>query len=156
MRDEWKNARPPRSGAAGRLPGGRSTAAGSGSRRLGHGPVSPAVWYLVRIPVRCRSDVFLVPVAQVAAIVADAEKLTITTMGGKQYVINYRLKDLESRLDPEQFVRLSRAALVNVSAVSRIVVRQSGMNTVILENGQELSMSRLQSRLLRPTLLRLS
>jgi DNA-binding LytR/AlgR family response regulator len=112
--------------------------------------------YLVRIPVRYHSEVFLVPVAQVAAIVADAEKLTITTMGRKQYVINYRLKDLESRLDPEQFIRLSRAALVNVSAVSRIIVRQSGMNTVILENGQELSMSRLQSRLLRPTLLRLS
>ena len=112
--------------------------------------------YLVRIPVRCRSEVFLVPVAQVAAIVADAERLTITTMGGKQYVINYRLKDLESRLDPEQFVRLSRAALVNVSAVSRIVVKQSGINTVILENGQELSMSRLQSRLLRQTLLRLA
>ena len=112
--------------------------------------------YLIRIPVRCRSEVFLVPVSQVAAIVADAERLTITTIGGKQYVINYRLKDLESRLDPEQFVRLSRAALVNVSVVSRIVVRQSGINTVILENGQELSMSRLQSRLLRQTLLRLS
>jgi two-component system, LytTR family, response regulator len=112
--------------------------------------------YLIRIPVRCRSEVFLVPVAQVAAIVADAERLTITTIGGKQYVINYRLKDLESRLDPEQFVRLSRAALVNVSAVSRIVVKQSGINTVILEDGQELSMSRLQSRLLRQTLLRLS
>jgi two-component system LytT family response regulator len=97
-----------------------------------------------------------VPVAQVTAIVADAERLTIATTGGKQYVINYRLKDLESRLDPEQFVRLSRAALVNLSAVSRIVVRQSGMNTVILENGQELSMSRLQSRHLRQTLLRLS
>jgi hypothetical protein len=40
--------------------------------------------------------------------------------------------------------------------VSRIVVRQSGMNTVFLENGQELSMSRLQSRHLRQTLLRLS
>jgi two-component system LytT family response regulator len=100
--------------------------------------------------------VFLVPVAQVAAIVADGGRLTITTTGDKQYVIYYRLKDLESRLDPEQFVRLSRAALVNVGAVSRFVVRQSGINTVILENGQELSMSRLQSRQLRQTLFRLS
>jgi two-component system LytT family response regulator len=102
--------------------------------------------------------VFLVPVSQIVAIIAEGEKLTITTMGkgNNEYAIHYRLKDLESRLDPEQFVRLSRAALVNVSAVSRIVVRQNGMNTVILENGQELSMSRLQSRRLRQTLLRLS
>jgi len=144
----------------GRRGQGRPGDSQAGARRRDPGPRASATSrsrqrYLVRIPVRCRSEVFLVPVTQVAAIVADAEKLTITTMGGKQYVINYRLKDLESRLDPEQFVRLSRAALVNVSAVSRIIVRQSGMNTVILENGQELSMSRLQSRLLRPTLLRL-
>jgi DNA-binding LytR/AlgR family response regulator len=142
---------------------GRPGDSHAGAGRPGRGHGAPATGrprqrspYLIRIPVRCRSEVFLVPVAQVAAIVADAERLTITTIGGKQYVINYRLKDLESRLDPEQFVRLSRAALVNVSAVSRIVVKQSGINTVILEDGQELSMSRLQSRLLRQTLLRLS
>jgi two-component system, LytTR family, response regulator len=141
--------RPGDSQANSRRPGrGRGASATGRSRQR-----SP---YLVRIPVRCRSEVFLVPVAQVTAIVADAERLTIATTGGKQYVINYRLKDLESRLDPEQFVRLSRAALVNLTAVSRIVVRQSGMNTVILENGQELSMSRLQSRHLRQTLLRLA
>ena len=141
--------RPGDSQAGPRRPGrGHGASATGGSRQR-----SP---YLIRIPVRCRSEVFLVPVSQVATVVADAESLTITTSGGKQHVINYRLKDLESRLDPEQFVRLSRAALVNLSAVSRIVVRQSGMNTVILENGQELSMSRLQSRLLRQTLLRLS
>ena len=110
--------------------------------------------------MRYHSEVFLVPVSQIAAIVAHSERLTITTLGdkqgGKEYVIYHRLKDLESRLDPEQFVRLSRAALVNVSAVSRIVVKQNGNNTVFLENGQELPMSRLQSRLLRETLLRLS
>ena len=141
--------RPGDSQAGARRQGRRHSASATGRSRQR----SP---YLIRIPVRCRSEVFLVPVAQVAAIVADAERLTITTTGGKEYVINYRLKDLESRLDPEQFVRLSRAALVNLSAVSRIVVRQSGMNTVILENGQELSMSRLQSRHLRQTLLRIS
>jgi len=108
------------------------------------------------MPLRCRSEVFLVPVAQVAAIVADGDRLTITTISGQEYAIHYRLKDLESRLDPEQFVRLSRAALANLNAVSRIVARQGGVNTVILENGQELSMSRLQSQLLRQTLLRLS
>jgi two-component system LytT family response regulator len=106
--------------------------------------------------VRCRFEVVLVPVSQVAAIVAEGERLTITTVDQRQYVINYRLKDLETRLDPEHFVRLSRAALVNVSAVSRIVVRPNSTNTVILEGGQELSMSRIQARRLRKTLLQLS
>jgi two-component system LytT family response regulator len=106
--------------------------------------------------VRCRFEVFLVPVSQVAAIVAERERLIITTVGQRQYVIHYRLKDLETRLDPEQFVRLSRAALVNLGAVSRIVVRPNRTNTVVLESGQELSMSRIQARRLRKTLLQLS
>ena len=144
----WKPPRESRSSSRARRTPGHGASASRGAIRRST--------YLVRIPLRCHFEVFLVPVAQVAAVVADAERLTITTTGGKQYVINYRLKDLESRLDPEHFVRLSRAALVNLSAVSRIVVRQSGLNTVILENGQELSMSRLQSRHLRQTLLRLS
>ena len=145
---------------AGWEPPGESRSSSRG-RGLGHGAAAsprPARRspYLVRIPVRCHFEVFLVPVSQVAAIVAEGERLIITTVGQRQYVIHYRLKDLETRLDPEQFVRLSRAALVNVSAVSRIVVRPNSTNTVVLESGQELSMSRIQARRLRKTLLQLS
>jgi two-component system LytT family response regulator len=144
----WKAPRESRSSSRAQATPGHGVSASRGVVRRST--------YLVRIPLRCHFEVFLVPVSQVAAIVADGEKLIITTVGQRQYVIHYRLKDLETRLDPEQFVRLSRGALVNVSAVSRIVVRPNSTNTVILEGGQELSMSRIQARRLRNTLLQLS
>src|SRR5918994_1169352 len=71
------------------------------------------IGYLERIPVRERSEIILVPVANIASVVADGELLHITTAGNDRYSINYRLKELESRLDPARFARLSRGTIVN-------------------------------------------
>jgi two-component system LytT family response regulator len=110
---------------------------------------------LVRIPVRRRDDIVLLPVAQVASVVADGELLHLTTMRGERHTISYRLKDLEARLDQARFVRLERGALVNVDAISRVSPMPGGTYLVTLSNGQEVRASRLQSRILREQLLRL-
>lgn len=110
---------------------------------------------LDRIPVRVREDIYLVPVAEIASIVADGELLHITTAGNRKYVINHRLKDLEPRLDPSEFVRLSRGAIANLAFVKSISPMPGGTYLVALTNGQELASSRLQSKLLRSRLLKL-
>src|SRR5580704_2112418 len=115
-------------------------------------PAPPPVDYLRRIPVQQRHDVVLVPCAQVAAIVADGARLTITTVANQQYVIEHPLVDLETRLNPSQFIRLNRGALVNVDAITRIVFRPGGTGRVVLDSGQEIGASRLQLRRLRPSL----
>ena len=111
--------------------------------------------YLTRIPVRDRTTLVVVPTSQVATIVAEGERHTITTIDHHQHSLLYRLRDLEARLDPAVFIRLNRGALVNINAVSRIVAGPSGTNVVIFENGQELCMSRIQSQRLRRILRRL-
>jgi DNA-binding LytR/AlgR family response regulator len=110
---------------------------------------------LVRIPVRRRDDILLLPVAQIASVVADGELLHLTTLRGEKHTISYRLKDLEARLDAARFVRLERGALVNVDAISRVSPMPGGTYLVTLSNGQEIRASRLQSRILRDQLLRL-
>ena len=64
--------------------------------------------YLERIPVRRRDEVVILPVRQIAAIVAEGELLHITTVQNDRYTICYRLHALESKLDPRRFVRLGR------------------------------------------------
>jgi two-component system LytT family response regulator len=110
---------------------------------------------LVRIPVRRRDDIVLLPVTQVASVVADGELLHLTTIRGERHTISYRLKDLEARLDQARFVRLERGALVNVDAITRVSPMPGGTYLVTLSNGQEIRASRLQSRILRDQLLRL-
>src|SRR4029079_10989689 len=70
--------------------------------------------YLERIPVRQRDTIVLVPVDEVASIVADGELLHITTVDNKKHTINYRLKDLELRLTRRTFVAVVRRAVANL------------------------------------------
>lgn len=111
--------------------------------------------FLERIPVKKREEIFLVPVSEIASIVADGELLHITTDKNQKYVINYRLKDLETRLAPERFVRLSRGALANLEMISRVSPMPGGTYLVTLKNGQEIASSRLQSRVLRERIFKL-
>ncbi len=111
--------------------------------------------YLERIPVRRREEVLIVPVQQIASVVADGELLNITTTRNERHTITYRLKDLERMLDPARFIRLGRGTLANVDQIGKVAVMPGGTHIAILANGQKLPVSRIQSRVLRERLLRL-
>jgi two-component system LytT family response regulator len=113
------------------------------------------VRYLERLPVRKRDDIVMVPTEQIVSAVADGELLHLTTVRNERHVISYRLKDLEMRLDPARFVRLSRGALANLRMIARFSPMPGGTYLAIMSNGQELQVSRSQARALRSTLLRL-
>jgi DNA-binding LytR/AlgR family response regulator len=108
-----------------------------------------------RIPVRRRDDVILVPVAAVLTIVAEGELLHLATRSGERYTITYRLKDLETRLPTEAFIRLSRGALVRVDAIAKVSPMPGGTYVVTMAHGDQLPVSRLRSRVVRDALLRL-
>ena len=111
--------------------------------------------YLERIPVRHREEVLIVPVHQIASIVAEGELLNITTIRSEHHTITYRLKDLERRLDPARFIRLGRGTLANVDLITKVSVMPGGTHVAVLSNGQKLPVSRLQSRILRDRFLKL-
>lgn len=111
--------------------------------------------YLERIPVRQREEIVLVPVDRVASIVADGEILHLTTTDDERYSFSYRLKDLEARLDPAKFVRLSRGVLASINQITRVSPLPGGAYVVTLRNNQQLNVSRIQARILRDQLLKL-
>lgn len=110
---------------------------------------------LRRIPVRKRDDIFLVPVDQIVSVVADGELLHITTRAGERHTITYRLKDLDARLDPSQFVRISRGTLLNISMIQKITPLPGGTYVAVTHSGAEHQVSRIRGRVLRDQLLRL-
>ncbi len=111
--------------------------------------------FLERIPVKKRDDMVLLPVRQIASIVAEGELLHLTTVANDRYALAHRLHALEARLDPRRFVRLGRSTLAAVDHIQRVSAMPGGTYQVTLSNGQILPVSRLQSRVLRDTLLRL-
>jgi two-component system, LytTR family, response regulator len=116
-------------------------------------PSPPA--YLRRIPVRERDDIVILTVNDIASVVAHGELLHLTTIAGRRHTVNYRLKDLEARLDPARFVRLSRGILANLDQLERVSPMPSGTLLATLKNGQKLQISRQRARALREHLLRL-
>jgi len=111
--------------------------------------------YLERIPVRRRDEVAIVPVQQIASIVAEGELLHITTIQKERHTLTYRLKDLERRLDPSHFLRLGRGTLVNVNLITKVSTMPGGTHVAVLSTGQKMPVSRLQSRVLRERFLKL-
>ena len=111
--------------------------------------------YLERIPVRRRDEIVIVPVSQIASIIAEGELLYLTTTKNERYAITYRLKDLETRLDPARFIRLGRGTLANIDLITKVNVMPGGTHVAVLSTGHKLQVSRLQSRIIRERLLKL-
>lgn len=110
---------------------------------------------LERIPVKKRGKIFLIPVGRVVSIVADGELLIIATDDGEKFTINFRLKDMETRLNENEFARLSRGVIVRIDAIESVSPLPGGTYLIKLTNGAEFTSSRLQSKLLREKLFRL-
>ena len=124
----------------------RATAAYEG------GPRPP---YAERLPLRQRDTVTLVPVRSISSIVADGELLRIRTVANDTYTISHRLHALEARLDPRRFIRLNRGTLANVDLIAHLNPMPGGTLVAVMADGEELAVSRLQSKTLRETLLKL-
>ena len=111
--------------------------------------------YLERVPVRRRDEVVILSVRQIAFVESEGELLHITTVANERYTLTHRLHALEARLDPRRFVRLGRGTLANLDLISRVSPMPGGTYTATLSNGHQLAVSRIQSRILRDTLLKL-
>ena len=63
-----------------------------------------------------------------------------------QYWMDPTLNDLERCLDPARFFRVSRAALINLNAVSEVFPVPGGSGEVAMKNGRRLEVSRRRYR----------
>ncbi len=70
----------------------------------------------------------------------------------QRHIVSFTLDALESRLDPEVFMRVHRNALVNVRRVREMISWFSGRYKIVLDGGHEVVASRARSRELRDRL----
>lgn len=62
--------------------------------------------------------------------------------GRESHLIRGTMQSLETKLDPEKFVRVHRSTMVNVEKVKEIYPRSNGDQDLVLQNGQQLMLSR--------------
>ena len=94
-----------------------------------------------RVLVRERADVHVLPVGRIDYIEAQDDYASIRS-GGRSYLKDQTLAELETLLDPRTFVRIHRRYLLNLSRLAKIEQSVTESRTAILTDGTELPISR--------------
>ena len=109
--------------------------------------------FLERLPFRTRDGIQLLDVRTVTHFVAR-DRLTHAVTPTGDHVVDFGLADLESKLDPAKFLRIHRAAVVNLDYVSEIQPWPGGRLLVRLKGAPrtELEVARDRVRVLKDRL----
>ena len=97
--------------------------------------------YLERIAVESRGQVRVVPVEKIDYITADGPYAELH-IGPGAFAIRERMHTLDERLDPAQFFRIHRSAIVRIDRIEAFLKKPGGDYAVRLRDGTELSVSR--------------
>jgi two-component system LytT family response regulator len=96
---------------------------------------------LGRILIRDKADVHVVPVEKIDYIETQDDYVSIRA-GGRSYLKEQTLSQLEGLLDPGRFVRIHRRYLLNVARLSRIEQSTGETRSAVLSDGTVLPVSR--------------
>jgi two-component system LytT family response regulator len=96
---------------------------------------------LERILVKDGSKVHVIPVDKIDYIEAEDDYVAIKS-GGKSYLKQTRMADLEKELDSDAFVRVHRSSILNIERIARIELYAKDSRMAILKDGTKLLISR--------------
>jgi two-component system LytT family response regulator len=110
-------------------PAGNGAAGRNGSR------------YTTRIVFKSRGRIVFLPVSDIRWICAEENYVRINTQA-ETHLLRETMARLEEKLDPEMFLRVHRSSIVNLQHVKEVRTEADGEYTVVLVNGEKLTMSR--------------
>jgi two-component system LytT family response regulator len=99
--------------------------------------------YDERLPVAENGRIVFVKTRDIDWIEADGNYVHLH-VGNRGHDLRETLTNLEHKLNPRDFLRIHRSAIVNVHRIKEIRPWFGGYHVVVLENGKELRMSRYQ------------
>ncbi|WP_128546140.1 LytR/AlgR family response regulator transcription factor [Larkinella soli] len=102
---------------------------------------APPREYLSRMLVKDQSRMYFVELDEVQYLDADGNYVTLHTPSSR-HVIYDSLTKLETRLDPDKFVRIHRSYIVNVACIKEVETHFNGDYIVRLKSGQVLKWTR--------------
>ncbi len=113
--------------------------------------------YLKQLSVPYRDRLIIVPVDRIVAaevrdgitrlVVLDEHHSGATR--STEYIVSYKLEQLESNLDPEKFMRVHRSSIVQLQCIREMISWFSGRYKLVLTGGHEVIASRERSKVLR-------
>lgn len=94
----------------------------------------PALPRLVKLPVETSQGVTLLDLSDVVCLTANGHYAEVRTRQGRPRLCGLSLKDLEDRLDPNQFLRVHRTHMINVAFASAFRRRGDACELVMADD----------------------
>lgn len=96
---------------------------------------------LRRILIRERAEVHVIPVGKIDYFESQDDYVAVKS-GGRTYLKEQPLADLEAQLDPAAFVRIHRRYVLNLARLARIELGVTDNRIAVLSDGTQLPISR--------------
>jgi two-component system LytT family response regulator len=113
-------------------------------------PVADRSAYLTRLAFKQGDHSVVVNIADIVWIEAEDYYVLVHTAHGR-HMVRATLSSLEERLDPQQFLRVHRAAVVNANEVRE--VHDAGGLMLVLSDGSRVPVSRARRKHVEPLLV---
>ncbi len=105
------------------------------------GPARPAAAQPDRMVIKARGRVFFVKTSAIEWVEANGDYARLHS-AERSYLLRRTMNEMEARLDPRLFVRVSRSAIVNLDQVRDLVPVARGEFRVRLLTGAEIKLTR--------------
>ncbi|MCC6244172.1 MAG: response regulator transcription factor [Gemmatimonadaceae bacterium] len=106
-----------------------------------------------RFAARDAKGVYFVPCAEIERIEAEGNYVALVTRV-RRHLVRDTMKGISSRLDPAEFVRVHRSAIVRIACIRRLTPCGHGEYHIALSDGSRLTSGRSYSRGLRHLVFR--
>jgi two-component system LytT family response regulator len=97
--------------------------------------------YLTRLTVRTDDKVVVIKIGDIDSI-ESAGNYVAVNVAKESHILRETLNALETQLDPENFLRVSRSAIVNLDRVRELQPMFRGEHIIVLQNGKRILMTR--------------
>ena len=101
----------------------------------------PVGMHLERVAIRDGANVHVIPVSKVDYVEAQDDYVCFRSEG-KGFLKQQTLADVETALDPGQFVRIHRSYILNIDRLARLELYAKESHAAILRDGTRLPVSR--------------
>lgn len=101
----------------------------------------PAGGHLERVAIRDGANVHVIPVLKIDYVEAQDDYVCFRAEG-KRYLKQQTLAEIESALNPEQFVRIHRSYILNIDRLAKLELYAKDSHAAILRDGTRLAVSR--------------
>lgn len=96
---------------------------------------------LERVIIRDGADVHVLPVGKIDYVEAQDDYVSFQS-GGRGWLKEQTLSELETQLDPRRFVRIHRSYLLNIERLTKVELYAKDSRIAILTTGAKLPVSR--------------